>query len=87
MLDINFSMDLSVLFLALITIGLATFTGYVWAKRDQNDNIEEIIGNTITYLASNNFIKITRDAAGEIDEIVKLDDEEEWDNNTEEEIN
>ena len=86
MLDINFSMDLSVLFLALITISLAAFTGYVWAKRDQNDNIEEIIGNTITYLASNNFIKITRDATGEIDEIVKLDDEE-WDNDTEEEIN
>lgn len=76
MLDINFSMDISVFFLALITIGLAAFTGYVWAKRDQSDNIEEIINNTIIYLASNNCIKYTRDAYGEIDEIMTLDDDE-----------
>lgn len=76
MLDINFSMDISVFFLALITIGLAAFTGYVWAKRDQSDNIEEIINNTIIYLAKRNCIKYTRDAYGEIDEIMALDDDE-----------
>ena len=45
-------------------------------RQRRNGETEEIINNTIIYLASNNCIKYTRDAYGEIDEIMALDDDE-----------
>lgn len=77
MSEITLTIDLFSLFMSIGCIGLAALTGYLISENKNEELTEEVISNTILFLAKNNYIHYTTDEkTGEIDELLPLNFED-----------